>query len=65
MRAVKLPSGNYSEVSGKKAKVSGWGHSQVVRASTAFMAQNKLPTIREVPKQEVRCRRVWSAPSLC
>jgi hypothetical protein len=39
--AIKLPPQNYCAPSGAKAKVSGWGHSQVVRASAAFMSQNK------------------------
>lgn len=41
-RAIKLPPQNYSEVTGNKARVSGWGHRHVVNASAAFMAQNKF-----------------------
>jgi hypothetical protein len=39
--AIKLPARNYFAATGAKAKVSGWGHSQVVQASAAFMSQNK------------------------
>jgi hypothetical protein len=52
IRSIKLPPRNYSAVTGTKARVSGWGHSQVVRASAAVMAQNKLLTNRNVRKQE-------------
>lgn len=52
IRSVKLPPWNYSAVTGAKARVSGWGHSQVVRASAAVMAQNKLLTNRSVRQQE-------------
>jgi hypothetical protein len=53
IRSVKLPPWNYSAVTGTKARVSGWGHTQVVRASAAVMAQNKLLTNRSVRQQEV------------
>jgi hypothetical protein len=53
IRSVKLPPWNYSAVTGTKARVSGWGHSQVVRASAAVMTQNKLLTSRSVRQQEV------------
>jgi hypothetical protein len=54
IRSINLPSRNYGAVTGTKARVSGWGHSQVVRASAAVMAQNKLLTNQNVRKQEVR-----------
>ncbi|XP_021914444.1 trypsin-2-like isoform X2 [Zootermopsis nevadensis] len=41
VRAIRLPSRNYLAATGAKAKVSGWGHRQVVQASAAFMSQNK------------------------
>ncbi|GFG35530.1 hypothetical protein Cfor_12796 [Coptotermes formosanus] len=52
VRPIKLPPQNYSEVTGAKAKVSGWGHRHVVQASAAFMAQNKLLASRNPRSQE-------------
>ncbi|XP_033606624.1 trypsin-1 isoform X2 [Cryptotermes secundus] len=52
IRSIKLPPRKYSAATGTKARVSGWGHSQVVRASAAVMAQNKLLTNWNIRKQE-------------
>jgi trypsin len=42
IRAVKLPPQNFVEVTGAKARVSGWGHRDVMQPSAAAMSQNKF-----------------------
>jgi len=53
IRAIKLPPPNYVEVTGAKARVSGWGHREVVQPSAASMSQNKFLAIRKPGRKEV------------
>jgi hypothetical protein len=53
IRAVKLPPPNYVEVTGAKARVSGWGHRDVVQPSAAVMSQNKFLVKWKAGRQEV------------
>jgi hypothetical protein len=53
IRAVKLPPSNYVEVTGAKARVSGWGHGDVVQPSATVMSQNKFLANWKAFRQEV------------
>lgn len=53
IRAVKLPPPKYVEVTGAKARVSGWGHRDVVQPSAAVMSQNKILAKWKDGRQEV------------
>ena len=53
VRAIKLPPKNFVEVTGAKARVSGWGHRSIVQPSAAVMSQNKFLAKWKPGRQEV------------